>query len=155
MVARLGIEHGVVVMGVVAGRHGAVADVIVIGGAIGVGVAVPGLAVVAAAVISTRGLVVVHVDPLVGLVIVGSHGKGSLVGIDAVGTWRQRRTGHGSIAAVVHDAKEGHPAGEEKKEADAVSRIVRLRADLQDEDTQRNQDFTQTAASVALASTVK
>ena len=79
------IEHGVVSWG-----KSAEAVRIIVISAIGVGIAVARVAAVAALVVATavgttRGLVIVHVNSLVSLVAVRSHGESSLVGVDVVG----------------------------------------------------------------------
>lgn len=81
--------------------HRAVASWIIVIGAVGVGIAVSVAAVsiiagivvttlVVVAVVASVGvtawLLVVHVDSLICLVIVGGHGKGSLVGINVFTT---------------------------------------------------------------------
>lgn len=63
---------------------------IIVIGAVGVGIAVAGVAVVAAVVVATTtvgaacGLMIVHVDSLVSLVAVRSHGESSLVRVNVV-----------------------------------------------------------------------
>jgi hypothetical protein len=62
---------------------------VIVIGAIGVGIAVARVAVVAAVVVATtvgatRGLVIVHINSLVSLVAVRSHGESSLVRVNVV-----------------------------------------------------------------------
>lgn len=83
VVLRLAVEQGVAVA-----ARGESAVAVRVVKVIGVVRTVVAVAAVHAGVVIvvTGGIVVVHVDSLVGLVVVGSHGKGSLVGVDVVAT---------------------------------------------------------------------